>query len=274
MTATQHVPQPSSTGDAEVAKLKDHYRSRFGDGLVLDIDPSDEMYRFLYLNSGKNSAAVALKTYLEMGEGLLRDLEFVWNDLGDSLDRVGSFLDFACGAGRFTRFLAHRLGRGRVAASDISREGVDFVRRGLGVKGFYSAAHPADVDHAGKYDGIYVVSLFSHLPINLFGPWLEKLYSMLNPNGLLLFSTIGPRGFEIMQQQGYIPGDVRTEAEGFRYSPSNETAGRLSGDIYGTSYVSDEFVRGELASRSLGKLLKVYPIKIGNLQDGYAVRKP
>jgi SAM-dependent methyltransferase len=258
---------------ARLFRLQRRYREELGGNVVSAIHPKDDMFRLIRFKNKSRSAAAATADYLESGEIHLRNLEEIFRDIRYSFRQVNSFLDFACGHGRLARFLVRKLEPAKITVSDISEEGVDFTRRTLGVNGFYSTGEPGRLVHDGHYDVIYVVSLFSHLPLATWSDWLEKLYSMLNPKGLLIFSTHGPGAREILSARGWLPTDLKPEGDGFYYSPANETEGRLSPHIYGTTFVTDAYVRDVITSRSLGRLLGWYPMKIAELQDAYVIER-
>lgn len=270
-TAQQDAPVSAAEEEAAIQKLKAAYRSRFGTDAITEVHPTDEMFLMMRDHCGGSTAA-ALKTYLESGEALLGDLDRIYQDIGFSFDRIGSFLDFACGFGRMTRFVAHRLGANKVTASDISRDGVDFARRAFGVRGFYSAGEPGEFEHDGTHDAIYVVSLFSHLPLRTWTDFLARLYGMLNPGGILVFSTHGDGAYKHCMERKMWP-ELEPQADGFRYHAANETRGRLDGHIYGTAYVTESFVRRVVAERQLGRIRGFYPQGVSGFQDAYAIEK-
>jgi 2-polyprenyl-3-methyl-5-hydroxy-6-metoxy-1,4-benzoquinol methylase len=263
---------------AQLSALEREYKKKYGSSFTIATDDKDEM-----LPSGSGAEKYLAKVrYLQSAELLLLNMESVLRDVGRSLRQVNSYLEFACGYGKLIRFLVHRLGREKITASDISRDAVDFVRATFGVQGFYSAAHPDELNHAGKYDVINVFSLFSHLPLSTWGPWLKRLYAMLNDDGLLLFSTLGMYWYNRLTEEGAVCGykkeGFRQLADGFYYSEENETRGRLGGDIYGIAIVTEDFVRAVVASQSLGELVRVYPIGLRGLdpaqyQDYYVIKK-
>jgi cyclopropane fatty-acyl-phospholipid synthase-like methyltransferase len=159
----------------------------------------------------------------------------------------------------------------RITVSDIDRRAVDFVRKEFGVRGFYSVATAEDLVHADLYDAIVVVSLFSHLPMEQWGPWLKRLNSMLTLDGLLLFSTLGNHAYEV--NVGERDRDAfQTKAEGFRYREQNETRGRLSSQEYGVAYVSEDYVRGVAAASFTDPVLEVVPGGLNGFQDVYLLK--
>jgi len=241
--------------------------SAFGADLVLNIDVRDEMFQFL-----ANHPAISdpVWEYFNSGRSMLETLEQIFLDNGVEIKRIDRFLDFACGYGRFTRFLALKIPAGRISVSDIDRDAVDFCMHEFGVSGFYSAGDPKDLDVAERFDVIWVASLFSHLPLALWEGWLEKLYSMLAADGLLIFSTHGLSCLE-SSPAGYRVNAI-AERSGFYYVRQSESQ-RLDAESYGTTYVSSEFVQGVVKARNLGKIASTYPKMLWNFQDIYVLRK-
>ena len=181
-----------------------------------------------------------------------------------------SFLDFACGFGRFTRFLIKELDPGKVTVSDIDTSAVDFCRKTFRVKGFYSVDNPDKLSNFNTYNLIYVASLFSHLSFPLWYSWYEKLYNMLDEEGILIFSTHGMYSFSLLDQ------NIRNRSEaindGFYYFPQSETK-RISSKEYGTTYVNYDFVEKIVIQHNLGKIIAFYPNKLWNFQDVYVIKK-
>jgi hypothetical protein len=99
-----------------------------------------------------------------------------------------------------------------------------------------STTDPAALPTTRRFDFVFVASLFSHLPRRTFGPWLARLWEMVAPGGVLVFSvhdeevdTVGAKW-----------------ADGFAFVAANEVAA-LDTDQYGTSFTTDAFVRAQLA---------------------------
>ena len=191
----------------------------------------------------------AVRMYFQGGEWNAAEMAEALRDHGFPLADATSVLEFACGWGRVTRHLVHLLDRSRLTVSDVDAAAVRFVCNKLDVRGFSSAIDPRDVRHRARYDVILIVSLFSHLPLADWGPWLGRLGELLEPGGALVFSTHGMHAF------GVDVSDAEREAfeevaEGFFYRTVNETRGRLSTDHYGLTYVAESRVR-DLVGRKL-----------------------
>jgi 2-polyprenyl-3-methyl-5-hydroxy-6-metoxy-1,4-benzoquinol methylase len=247
------------------------YRLKYGGPILADIHDDDDLLRYS-LDVAADKPAFryyhAVRSYFQGGEWNAAEVEQVLRDHGFSLREARSILEFACGWGRVTRHLMHLVDPARITVSDIDRRAVDFVCHGLGVRGFYSTSTADELVHDGRYTVIVVVSLFSHLPLEHWVPWLRRLGELLEEDGVLLFSTLGMHAFEVN-----VPEADRTAfrrvTEGFFYNEANETRGRLSADQYGTAYVDDTFVRNAAADSLPGRFVAFCPRALNGFQDVY-----
>lgn len=251
------------------------YKRRHGKDFIPIIDKKDEMLANHYeaCNRLFPQYYFGVRAYLGTGEMLLQVLENTLKDLGYSFRQIDSFLEFACGYGRFTRFLIQKMDSRKVTVSDIDKDAVDFVVKTFGVNGFYSVTQADKLAHDGKYDVIYVVSLFSHLAISNWEQWFKRLYAMLKPNGLLIFTTHGMSFYNRLPEEQRTSLSLEMMSPGFLYGNGNETAGRLTGDHYGTAFVSEQFVKRFVDENAVGRLVKSYPDMIHKVQDLYVVRR-
>lgn len=251
-----------------IAALKRDYRRRYGPGFAYAVHPEDEMFRFIrdfwswrFHVVPMKAQSDAMRTYLTSGDLMMRDLEAALRDHGRALPQLGSFLEFASGYGRFTRFLVRRLDPGKVTVSDINHSAVDFARTTFGVSGFNSTERAGDLAHSQQYEVIFVASLFSHLAIEHWSAWLQRLFEMLAPGGLLIFSTHGPYARDVIFGEHW-RDRLEAKAEGFSFLPTNETDGRLAAEYYGSAFVTEAYVADEVAGRGLGTITQVYPAKL------------
>lgn len=130
-----------------------------------------------------------------------------------------------------SRYLVQHFGPDRVSVADIFSAAVDFQRAAFGVHGFVSTTDPTRLVINEKFDCVLVSSLFSHLPRESFPAWLARLYELLTPGGLLLFSV---------QDSSLLP--PTEQGKDFIYRPTSEMPELLSSD-YGASWVSEQYVR-------------------------------
>lgn len=201
------------------------------------ISPDDEMYIFTRDNA-KTQKETASYLYLESGRECFRSIENIVKSFGKSLADMSSFLDFACGYGRVTRFLIQEIAPNKIWVSDIYNGAVDFQKKYFKVNGFYSYAEPSNVEFPRKFGVIYVGSLFSHLPENRFKEWLSALWDILDDGGILIFSTHG---------EPICPPGIQINPSGFVFLSRSESR-TLSTKEYGVTFVSNGWVKN-LAAR-------------------------
>jgi SAM-dependent methyltransferase len=225
-----------------------------------NISREDEMliYNLEQLEKRKD----AILSYYYSGSQMLdvvRQL-IVWRF--GSMKNITSFLDFACGYGRFTRHLVQLIDPEKIRVSDIYADAVDFQEREFGVTGYVSAEDPADYQDENKYDFIFVASLFSHLSRDAFHAWLEKLLTLLAPGGVLAFSV---------HDIYFKPESLETDSDGMSFYPKSESRS-LDPEIYGTTYVTEGFVRRAIDETAGGEC-SVYRLAKGlcGFQDIYVV---
>lgn len=203
------------------------------------IDPRDDLLGFIARGPhGQNP----IRAYLADGWRTLSELMLLLEQLDRPLLRFDSVLEFACGYGRFTRHLARAL-PGRVAAADILPGSVEFVGRQFGVEAFPSSFEPDQIRFPRRYGLVFVLSLFTHLPVEDWGRWLKVLASAVAPGGLLIFTV---HSESLAAAHG-----VRFDDSGVHFVPSSESPS-LDPARYGTTFTTRAVVEHEL-QQALGQ---------------------
>lgn len=120
---------------------------------------------------------------------------FLWTGYVDSLQMVQLFnqysggndpkiLDFGCGCGRMTRHLPGASG------CDINPDLVTWCQNNLPrVTSRLNGKRPPLPYTDRTFDLVYSLSIFSHLPEHLSDVWLQDLWRVLKPGGLLILTT-------------------------------------------------------------------------------------
>lgn len=237
--------------------------------LITELAATDEM--LIHGTALRKDRRQAIAEYFHVGDMLLGDLRRALERNGLPLEQVRSVLDFACGHGRVTRYMVATYGADRVTASDIDTQAVEFVRRTFGVSAFNSTRDADELEHRRRYQVIFVASLFSHLTLEHWRKWASKLVGMLQPGGLLVFSTHGIERYESMRP--HIQSRFGKIEEGFIYNGTNETKGRLAGEYYGTAFVDEAFVRRFFSQEPGAAVVDYMPQGLGQNQDLYVVRE-
>jgi len=199
----------------------------------LVVHPADDMYAFGVNTIGNES--LAAMSYFRAGTSMIDVIDSIAEWHFDGLEHVDSFLDFAGGYGRSTRFLVRCLPPQHVTVGEIQAEALGFQAREFGVRTLQSTTDPADLVVPQTYGFVYVASLFTHLPRHTFAPWLARLWEMVNPGGVFVFSVHD----EVLNDRGAALED------GFVFFPTTEIAGLDTAD-YGANFTTETFVRAQL----------------------------
>lgn len=243
----------------EAERLPGNFTDAFG--IDAQISADDDIFRFF---ANHPSCTNPIRDYLSDGWRTMVELSSLLESLDRPLGRCRSFLEFASGFGRFSRHLVKALPTGALHVSDVVPGSVDFLKARLGVDGFYSVTRPADLVTPRKYEVIFVLSLFSHLPESTWSVWLSQLYNALEDNGILIITTHGEKFARMM--------GVEFPANGFLFIPSSESTA-LSGEEYGSTFTSADYVRRAIAANLRGATTHEFPSRFWGHQDGFAIVK-
>ncbi|MGD1699651.1 methyltransferase [Dapis sp. BLCC M229] len=206
------------------------------------IHPQDEMYLYALKNTDGRKDEALLR-YFSNGKRILDAVKQIVEWYFDGFENISSFLDFASGYGRFSRFLLQEIPIDKIWVSDIYPGAVEFQKQEFSVAGIVSTNAPEDYQINQKFDCIFACSFFSHTPQKTFTGWLEKLYSCLTENGILIFST---HDLSLMT----IETDV--EAEEIYFTPESESL-FLKTEDYGVTYVGEKWVGKVIQKVTQGK---------------------
>ena len=135
------------------------------------------------------------RTALSEANVFWRYLKRAADDLGRSLTRTSTVLDFGCGWGRFLRFLAKDIDPHHLYGVDVDPD-VLAECRGLGVPGTLHCIEPlGGLPFPEKhFDVVMAYSVFTHLPEHVNLHWMRELARVCRP-GAVFALTIEPRRF-------------------------------------------------------------------------------
>lgn len=229
---------------------------------IREIHPADEMFSW-NLQSLRGSREAAAVLYFSTGRQIA-DTVFAARRWRFATRDAGTLLDFASGFGRATRYLVREISPDAVWICDVDKDAVAFCEAAFGVCGLVSTAGAEAFAPGRRFDTIAASSFFSHMPADRFEEWLARLYALLSPGGLLIFSVHGQT----------LLGEPADWSAGIVFRGESETR-RLDPENYGTSWVLPEFVRGAAARASGGEgLLHFEPFGLCGHQDLYLLAKP
>lgn len=238
-------------------------------GIPHYLHPDDFIFKYGMDRFGIDTA---VHSYFHSGRHEAHILKSILEQLCNNKDKV-KVLDFASGYGRVARHLCYFSKKSDVYAADIHPEAVKFMRNMLGINSFLSNETPEMAEVGSEYDFVYVLSLFSHLPLNSFVRWLKTLYGKCSPGGYLLFTTHGQAS---LRNNPPFFEEFYNHELGFGFKGISEQ-GDLDSATYGTTIVSPGFIFDKLSKELPDALL--YSFTSGKwfgtaFQDEYVLQKP
>ncbi|WP_419757663.1 class I SAM-dependent methyltransferase [Acidisoma sp.] len=223
-------------------------------GISGALSADDYIFWYIHDNMAAGQQLGAATEYLQSGKGtayflgaLLAEPRLV-EVLAQRANPASpvSLLDFASGYGRVTRHIPKEVPNTEVFACDIHAEAVAFIQS-MGFQAFQSAHLPEKLDLGRKFDVVFVLSFFTHMPRRTWKPWLDALARQLNPNGLLIFTAHG----EVSQ---ILMGVQDLEPDGFFFHSVSEQKD-LDTSEYGNTVTTFEYVYSQIRDSGL-KLLQ------------------
>ncbi len=193
------------------------------------IDKRDDIFSFF---AGQELSRNPIREYLSDGWRTMSELMQLLERADRPLLKIDSVLEFAAGFGRFTRHLVKAM-PGRVTCSDVMPGSVDFLREQFEVNAFQSSHDPKDIIADNRYELVFVLSMFTHLPPEMWVPWLQVLRDLVKPGGLLVFSV---HNEDIVRE-----GGLNFPENGVHFIPSSESPS-LDSTLYGTTFTTKKFV--------------------------------
>jgi hypothetical protein len=203
-----------------------------------DIHDEDFIFNFLTDNIFKQTSE-AILNYFKDGSNSAEILKnILYKDIGFQENKNFTLLEFASGYGCVTRHLAKKIPNVEITACDIHIQAMDFIRVRMLDNIVLSHSVPEEVFFPKKYDIIFALSFFSHMPQSTWGRWLRKLFTSLNTNGYLIFTTHGLGSLQFF-------GNPKIPNNGFWFLAEGEQKD-LSVNEYGSTVVTPEFVIREI----------------------------
>jgi SAM-dependent methyltransferase len=227
------------------------------------IASKDWIFWFLYNLAVFPSKAAAIDNYFADGAdcaGKLRSL------IEEQRPVAGArILEFAAGYGRVTRHLRKVVPEAELVACDIHPDATAFIHEHLAIPVAGSTSAPEKLDLGRRFDVVFVLSFFSHLPRSSWERWLRALVAHTAPDGLLIFTTHGERSRVKF-------GDPTIGTDSFWFKPESEQQD-LPGNEYGSTITLPAYVLGQFAGISDMRIVRFQEGYWWGHQDVYVLRR-
>lgn len=134
----------------------------------------------------------SLQSYLVSGLSRAIEISAIASQHGFVFDETAKILDFGCGASRILRFFLEFLPLPQYAGVDTSEQAIAWNQTSFQNVSFICQPDEPPLSFAEQsFNFIYSFSNFTHYREDLQMMWLEELYRLLQPQGLLILCVHG-----------------------------------------------------------------------------------
>jgi len=179
-----------------------------------------------------------VKWFLEGGRLGAESILEILNRNNIPPDSLKSILDLGCGCGRVIRHLKP-LANSELYGTDYNAKLVDWCNTHLAFAHFgVNDLTPPLSYNDGKFDFVYALSIFTHLPEHLQLSWMNELKRIIREGGYLLITTHG---------RHYLSQLTPTEQVQFQNGQLVQRNSGAAGSNSCNAYHPEEYVRTTLA---------------------------
>lgn len=202
--------------------------------------------------------------FLESGYYIVKEIDDILHKHGTALADRKTVLEWGCGCGRSLRPLKRVHPHLNLYGTDIDPEAIGWLQENYKSIADFKTNDPyPPMDYPdNKFDLIYSVSVFTHLPEDMQFAWLEDLMRLLQPGGIGLFSIHGPNHYGTFKE--------RIEEAGFYYNDVGALTDGLP-EFYRQSFHTADYINREWVKYF--EILDIVTLGFGNHQDVVVVRK-
>ena len=201
--------------------------------------------------------------FLESGYHIVKEIDDILHKHGTALADRKTVLEWGCGCGRSLRPLKRVHPHLNLHGTDVDPEAIRWLQENYKSIADFKTNDPyPPIDYPdNKFDLIYAVSVFTHLPEDMQFAWLEDLMRLLQSGGIGLLSIHGPKHH----------GDFKEQLKdtGFYYNEGPLTDGLP--DFYRQAYHTHDYIKREWTKYF--EILDIVTLGFGNHQDVVVVRK-
>ncbi len=181
-----------------------------------------------------------IPAFLEGGKLAVQSITGILEKNGLDIENFQTILDFGCGCGRVIRHW-HSLQTTTVFGTDYHQELIKWCKQHLTFAEFAEnwLSPPLAFDDK-RFDFVYALSVFTHLPESLQIVWMEELSRILKPGGYLLITTHGERYMDVLT-----PSEAQAFAAGQLVVRYDKVAGtNMCSVFHPQKYVREKLING------------------------------
>jgi SAM-dependent methyltransferase len=205
-----------------------------------------------------------IEWFLESGRLAALWIREILSRNGVDIEDLNNLLDFGCGCGRVVRQWKGL--QTEIHGCDYNARLVHWCERTLPFASFKNnALIPPSPYTDSRFDFLYAISVFTHLPRELQRPWMEELARIVRPGGHLLVTTHGEHYLGMLADE-----ERRAFERGELVIRDEDAAGsNVCGAYHPPQYVRDILAQGLELREFVPKGALGSP-----WQDVYLLRKP
>jgi 2-polyprenyl-3-methyl-5-hydroxy-6-metoxy-1,4-benzoquinol methylase len=217
-----------------------------------DIHPNDFIFQFVFDNPTFPTKESAIEYYFNNGLDSTQKLSnILLSTCGFSGKENIRLLEFASGYGCVTRHIKNVIPFCSITACDIHNEAINFVQQKMGAEVILSTSNPENLRINQKFDVVFALSFFSHMPKTTSSRWMRQLASFIKPGGYLIFTTHGLKSRKFLSPYE----SLQFDSDGFYFKPASEQ-NDISSQEYGTACTKPQYVFNEISK--IGGTTPVY----------------
>jgi len=228
----------NQTHEISVEDIENSIAAAAKHGCSYEIHVEDFIYQFLVNNPVFDQRSHAISYYFDDARNSANSLKSLAEEVGIDTNKKFRLLEFASGYGCVSRHLSSVMPKIDLVCSDIHKEAMEFIGNKFGLKTAISNSVPENFKVKGRFDIVFALSFFSHMPESTWFRWLEVLFSKVAPGGSLIFTTQGLTSRRFM-------GDPEIPKDGFWFKAESEQKD-LDVTEYGQTVVTRDFVNRQV----------------------------
>jgi SAM-dependent methyltransferase len=186
----------------------------------------------------KVGGAIDRQEFLDIGNRNADDIDHILQtQLKKNLSSFHDVLDFGCGCGRTLIWLYHLTSKPKYYGTDIDKEAIEWCKNNLKFAEFgINNALPPMRYMSDTFDIVLAISVFTHLDEGMQLAWIQELYRVLKPKGILLISVHGENALKNK------PKNIREEFESKGFVFVKVLRGKFP-TWYQLSYQTETYIR-------------------------------